>query len=80
MKDAESRKIVLVRCMIDFKDIRIWLRVFSLNLNAYGVMMKFFKILSWKNQEDRHNFVSIEIQGEYSWSNSYIFEIDNAAY
>ncbi len=44
MKIAESGKIVVVSCIIDFKDIQVWLRQFSLNLNAYKVMMVFFKI------------------------------------
>jgi hypothetical protein len=60
MKVAESRKIVLVNCIIDFKDAQVWLKSFRLNLNAYGVVMEFFKHLL-KNQEDHHNFVGIEI-------------------
>jgi hypothetical protein len=56
--------------------------VFSsgLNLNAYGVMMEFFKIWPEKNQEDHHNFVGIDIPAERSETNLYIFEIDNAAF
>ncbi len=45
IKIAESGKIGLVRCIIDFKDIQVWLGQFSLNLNACKVMMVFFKIL-----------------------------------
>jgi hypothetical protein len=44
MKMVESGKIVLVSCIIDFKEVQVWLRVFSLNLHAYGVMTEFFKI------------------------------------
>jgi hypothetical protein len=39
-----SQKIVLVSCIIDLKDIQVWLRQFSLNLNVCKVMMVFFKI------------------------------------
>jgi hypothetical protein len=41
MKMTESGKIVLVSLIIDFKEVQLWLRVFSLNLNTYGVMMGF---------------------------------------
>ncbi len=41
MKMTESRKIVLVSCIIDFREEQVCLRVFSLNLNAYRVMMEF---------------------------------------
>ncbi len=44
MKIAESEKIVLASCMIEFKDIQVWLRHFSLNRNACRVMTVFFKI------------------------------------
>ncbi len=44
MKIAESEKIVLASCIIEFKDIQVWLRHFSLNLNACRVMTVFFKI------------------------------------
>ncbi len=48
MKIAESGKLVLVGCIIDFKDIQleVWLKQFSLNLNACKVMMVFFKFWS----------------------------------
>ncbi len=41
MKMTESGKIVLVSFIIDFKEVQVWLRVFSLNFNTYGVMMEF---------------------------------------
>ncbi len=44
MKVAESGKLVLGRCVIDFQDKQVRLRQFSLNLIAYKVMMVFFKI------------------------------------
>ncbi len=44
MKVAESEIIVLANCILDFKDIQVWLRHFSLNLNACRVMTVFFKI------------------------------------
>ena len=37
MKIAESGKIVLVSCVIDFHDIQVWLRLSSLNLNSCGL-------------------------------------------
>ncbi len=42
MKVAESEKIVLASGIIDFKDIHVWSRHFSLNLNACRVMTVFF--------------------------------------
>ncbi len=44
MKMAESEKIVLASCILDFKDIQVWLRHFSLNLNACRVMTVFYEI------------------------------------
>ena len=41
MKMAESKQIVLVSCIIDFDDIQVWLRQFSLDLNACKVMKAF---------------------------------------
>ena len=35
MKVAEFEKIVLVSCIIDFDDIQVSLRLFSLILNAW---------------------------------------------
>ena len=35
MKMAESGKVVLVSCIIDFDDIQVWLRQFSLNLKSH---------------------------------------------
>ncbi len=43
MKVAESGQIVSVNCSIHFKDKQVWVRQFSLNLNANKVMV-FFKI------------------------------------
>ncbi len=46
MKMAESEKIVLASCILDFKDIQVWLRHLSLNLNACRkiVMTVFYEI------------------------------------
>ncbi len=69
MKVAESEKIVLASCIIGFKDIHVWLRHFSLNLNACKVMTVFFKIpgeilkktvwrkqfVAKKNKTSKHN-------------------------
>ncbi len=44
MKVAESEIIVLANCILDFNDIQVWLRHFSLNLNDCRVMMVFYKI------------------------------------
>ena len=43
MKMAESENIVLVSCIIDFEDMQVLLRLFSLSLNACKIMMVFFK-------------------------------------
>ncbi len=37
MREVDSGKNVLVSCIIDFKDKHVWLRQFSLNLNACKV-------------------------------------------
>ena len=42
MSMAESGKIVLVSCIIDFDDIQVCLRLFSLTFNACKVMKAFF--------------------------------------
>ncbi len=44
MKEAESAVIVLVSCIIDFKDKQAWLKQFSLNPNARKFMTVFLKI------------------------------------
>ena len=44
MTMTESEIIVTVSCIIDFDNTQVWLRLFSLNLNACKVMMVFFKI------------------------------------
>jgi hypothetical protein len=44
MKVAESRKIFLVVWIIDFQDKQVWYRWFSLNLNAYKIIMELFEI------------------------------------
>ena len=75
MKAAESRKIVLVNFIIDFKDIHVWLRVLSLNLK-FSMPTKLWWS-SWffrpKFEELHYNSVGIEIQAEHSQSNVYIF-------
>jgi hypothetical protein len=43
MKTAESRKIILGSCIVDFDDVHVWARVFSLRFNIYKVMTVFFK-------------------------------------
>ncbi len=50
MKMVESGKIVFVSCIIDFKEVQVWWKVFTLNLNTYGVMMGFFKIWPEKSR------------------------------
>ena len=64
MKTAYSGKIVLVTYIVDFDDIQVWIRLFSLVLNASKVMMIFLKIRP--NFEGRHNFADIEIHAEQS--------------
>ena len=83
MKMAESEKIVLVSCIVDFGDIQVWLRRFTLNLNACKVMNPYdglLQNLAWKYQERHHNFAGIEIQAKLSESKLYIVEINNVAY
>ena len=41
MKMAESEKIVLVSCIIDFENVEVWLRLFCLNFNACKIMKAF---------------------------------------
>ena len=44
MKMKEYEKIVVVSCIIDSDDVQVWLRLLSLSLDAYNVMMVFSKI------------------------------------
>ena len=70
MMMTKPEKIVLVGCIIDFNNIQVWLRQFSLSLNACQVMEVFFNI--W--------LAGIEIQAIPSYWNLYIVEISDAAY
>ena len=54
IKMAESEKIVLVRCVIDFDNRHVSLRLFSLSLKACKVMTVFFKFWPEKYQEVFH--------------------------
>ncbi len=51
MRVAESGNLVLASCIIDFKDKQVGSRQFSLNLNAYKVMMVFSQIWPEKVQK-----------------------------
>ena len=62
MKMAESKKLVLVSCVIDFDDMQVCLRQFSLNLNAWKNYEGILDIFRPKFEEDRHNFAGFEIQ------------------
>ena len=44
MKMAESGKIVLVTCIIEFYGVQVSLRRFGLNVNACKVMRALFKL------------------------------------
>ena len=44
MKMAEAEQSVVVSCIVDFDDVQVWLRRFTLNLNACKDMKVFFKI------------------------------------
>jgi hypothetical protein len=44
MKTAESRKIVLESCIIDFDDVQVSSRVSSLSVNIGKIMTVCFKI------------------------------------
>ena len=72
MKMAESEKIALVSFIIDFDDIQVRLRLFSLNLNACKVM-KAFLIFSGQILKEtinvHHNFAGIEIKGYFKLNN-----------
>ena len=76
MKIADIGTIVLVSCIIEPKDMQVWLRQFSLILNAYKVMKallnssgKFDLIFGGGLisifKEDWHNSEGIEIQAEW---------------
>ena len=65
MKMTESEKINLVSCIINFEDLQVWLRPFSLNRNACKIMAASSK-LAWKYQEGLHNSAGIEIQAKLS--------------
>jgi hypothetical protein len=54
MKVAESEKIVLASCIIEFKDLSVLLRHFSLNLNACRVITVFFEVPGQIFEEDLH--------------------------
>ena len=47
--------------MIDFDNIQVLLRLFSLNLNAYKVMKAFLIFCRPNFEEDHHIFAGIEI-------------------
>lgn len=52
MKTAESRKLVLGSCIIDFDEIQVQLMVLSLNLNICKVMLVFLKF--WPTHFGQH--------------------------
>ena len=58
---AEMEKFVLVSCIINFDDVQVWLRLFSLSLNACKVMEAFWYFRPIF-EEDHHNFAGIEIR------------------
>ena len=46
IKLADSEKIISFSCIIDFNDIKVWIRVFSLSLNADLLLMPLSQVFS----------------------------------
>ena len=77
-KAAESGKINVASCMVDFEDIQFWIWQVILNLIACKVLTVFLIFFTPKFEEDCQKFPEFKIQDEQSWSNLYFFEIENA--